>query len=343
MQKTVYCRRVSEGKTTVFSSICEAAKYLFVDEYTIRKSLKRYNRYITQDSRFYLTLDKSVVESFDTAVEIPLSATTTKTLPRILILDIETAPAIVYAWRLWDANLSHQMVKQDWYIISIAAKWLDEYSGTVLLQTPEEARCQDDTRIVREAWELLDQAEILIVHNGKSFDIPKLNTRFLLQNLPPPSPYQVIDTKLAMNGGNMAFLSNSLDYLTRMLDIDHKGKTEFQLWIDCMAGFESALENMARYNYNDVIILEQLYLRIRPWIRAHPNLALLVNPAEHVGAEHVCPVCLSHNHDQVDDYITTANRFISYRCDDCGTVSREFRNSTDSEFKKHLLSNLPTK
>ena len=58
--------------------------------------------------------------------------------PRILLMDIETAPLEVYSWGIRKQHLGHFQIKEEWFILSWAAKWLLEdgvYSDCV---TPEE-------------------------------------------------------------------------------------------------------------------------------------------------------------------------------------------------------------
>lgn len=42
-----------------------------------------------------------------------------------------------------------------------------------------------------------------------------------------------------------------------------------------MAMEDEAFEEMLEYNVQDVVVLEQLYLRLRHWSKTHPNIALL--------------------------------------------------------------------
>jgi hypothetical protein len=48
--------------------------------------------------------------------------------PRIVTLDIETAPIQSFHWGLFDQNIGLNQVACDWSILSFAAKWLDEKS-----------------------------------------------------------------------------------------------------------------------------------------------------------------------------------------------------------------------
>src|SRR4051794_17207192 len=115
--------------------------------------------------------------------------------PRILSLDIETAPLFSYVWGLWDETVVLNMIKKACCIISYCAKWLD--SPEILYEDNSKQRDkEDDTRIVRKLWKLLDKADIVVAHNGKKFDVRKIQARFLLLGMPPPSPFKVVDTLL---------------------------------------------------------------------------------------------------------------------------------------------------
>ena len=44
----------------------------------------------------------------------------------ILLLDIETSPVVAWVWGLRDQNVGLNMIKEDWYVLSWAAKWLGD-------------------------------------------------------------------------------------------------------------------------------------------------------------------------------------------------------------------------
>ena len=126
-------------------------------------------------------------------------------------------------------------------MICWSAKWLgsDEVFSECL--TPEEILSEDDTRISKQLWLLMDQADIVIAHNGKKFDVPKMNSRFILAQLPPPSSYIQIDTK-EVAAKQFGFSSNKLDALAGYFGIEHKDDTDFELWVRCMKGEQEALD-----------------------------------------------------------------------------------------------------
>jgi uncharacterized protein YprB with RNaseH-like and TPR domain len=64
--------------------------------------------------------------------------------------------------------------------------------GAVL--TPEEVKNEDDSRIMCELWNLMNEATIVVSHNGDNFDIPRINSRFIINDFPPYTPVFSVDT-----------------------------------------------------------------------------------------------------------------------------------------------------
>lgn len=75
----------------------------------------------------------------------------------------------------------------------------------------------DDEKLVREVWEILDRADVVIAHHGDAFDIKKLCTRFVFYGLSAPSAYKSVDTKKVASK-YFKFESNSLNNLGVYLD-----------------------------------------------------------------------------------------------------------------------------
>ncbi|MBT6047939.1 MAG: hypothetical protein HOG49_14110, partial [Candidatus Scalindua sp.] len=195
---------------------------------------------------------------------------------KVLLFDIETTPMEVFVWQLNSKSnnyISHGNIIEDWNILSWSAKWLYDSKVMSDIQTPREAKNRNDKRISQSIWNILDEADIIIAHNGDRFDIKKLNTRFFMNGLNPPSPYQSIDT-LRVAKRSFAFSSNRLDYLGQIMTNKGKLETNFQLWKDCLKGDKSQLDRMLAYNEEDVRLLEEVYVQLRPWVKSHPNMGL---------------------------------------------------------------------
>jgi RNase P subunit RPR2 len=120
--------------------------------------------------------------------------------------------------------------------------------------------------------------------------------------------------------------------------IRNKGKieTNFDLWKRCKIGDKDALTEMERYNKEDVALLEETYLFLRPWIKNHPNVGLLMD-----ANEPCCPNCGSFNIEITDSYYTTpANQYKAVRCGDCGAPNRLPESIVGTLEKKKLLRSI---
>ena len=258
-----------------------------------------------------------------------------KNKANILIFDIETAPLKAYVWRRWNQNIYLDQTISEWYMICWSAKWLGSKEVFSECLTPNEIKIESDDRIVKKLWTLIDQADIVIAHNGKRFDVPKINSRFIMAGLPPTSSYIQIDTK-EVAAKQFGFSSNKLDALAGYFNIEHKDDTSFELWVNCMNGDQASLDYMEKYNRKDVTILEQVYLKLRPWIKNHPNIGLYQEDCNMV-----CPTCGSkHIEEDGNFYYTSANKYKIMRCNDCGATSRMRNTSYPKDKKKNLTASI---
>lgn len=206
----------------------------------------------------------------------------------ILLLDIETAPSLGYVWGKWEQDVID--FKKSWYVLSFAVKWLgDKKTQTFALPDYPKFKTnkEDDADLMRELWGFLDKADIVVAHNGDKFDLLKANARFIAHGMTPPSPYFSVDTlKLART--YFKFDSNRLNDLAKYLGVGAKlPTTGANLWFGCMQGDEKSWKRMRRYNAHDVDLLEQVYLKLRPWAKRHPNMSYFNR------RELNCPVCES--------------------------------------------------
>jgi DNA polymerase III epsilon subunit-like protein len=190
------------------------------------------------------------------------------TKPKVLFLDIETAPIEAHVWRLFDQNVGLNQIVHDWSILSWAAKW--QGSSKVLYEDVSgQKNKRDDSKIVKSIWELIDEAQIIVGQNSNAFDLKKLNARFILNGLNPPSSYQKIDTKV-MAKKVFGFTSNRLEYMadklcTKYKKLKHKNFVGHELWVECLRGNPKAWKEMEKYNKHDVLALEELYDKLIAW------------------------------------------------------------------------------
>lgn len=232
--------------------------------------------------------------------------------PRIALFDIETSPNLSWIWGHYEQNAIETEVP--WHLLSFAYKWLGE-KRTKTHALPDypafKKDREDDKDLAKELWRVLDEADIVVAHNGDKFDIKKTYTRFLIHGIKPPAPFKSIDTlKLARK--HFGFNSNRLNDLGKALGIGRKlPNTGFTLWKACMEGDPKAWKLMRRYNARDVELLERFYLRIRPYATGHPNLNVYTDRKD-------CTKCGSHRLQRRGFEILKSRKRQKYQCLDCG-------------------------
>ena len=253
----------------------------------------------------------------------------------VLILDIETSPLLSYHWGVWQQNIGQPMrIDGDRsYMMSIAMKWLGDDKIHYF-----ESRTEDDSDLVKSTIDFLDKADIVIAHNGKKFDLKKINAYAIINGLKPPSPYRQIDTLIEAKK-NFSFERNTLAYIADVLEcspkLDHAKFSGFELWKECIAGNEDAWDEMKKYNIQDIRTLEEVYLKMRPYIKGHPNV---VTTAGSIKPR--CVSCGSHNLESTGYSVTNVSKFKRYKCADCGSFSRGRKNLLEKRERENLLTSV---
>lgn len=205
-------------------------------------------------------------------------------------------------------------------MLCFAYKWLGESTTKVVAINDFENYApytQDDFSVVKTLWHLFDEADVVVAHNGDKFDQKVTNARFLYHSLRPPSPYRTVDT-LKTARRYFRFNSNKLGDLATTLGLESKGETGgFQTWLGCLAGDQKAWRKMATYNKQDVVVLEQVYKALRPWMSNHPG----VNRVDDIVDG--CPKCGSADMSRQGFKHSQTAIYQQYRCNACGGWSRE--------------------
>jgi len=230
--------------------------------------------------------------------------------PKILVIDIETAPASGYIWKLWDVNISLSQLIDTSKVICFAAKWVG--NKKVIFSSN-----QEDTHeaMVKKAWELFDEADAVIGYNSKNFDCKILNKEFILAGLTPPTPYKHIDLLQTMRQ-NFKFMSNKLDHISQELGIGKKTSHQgFDLWQKCMADDAAAWKLMKKYNINDVKLTEELYDRVKPWLKTTFNF-------NEFSELPVCPNCGSTDLMKNGIYRSATRAYQKHVCKSCFAHSK---------------------
>lgn len=229
-----------------------------------------------------------------------------ETKPRLLVVDIETAPAQSYHWGMFKQNIGINQVIKPGYILCWAAKWLGE-PEIITMSLWEHGQYN----MLKSLRDLIHEADAIITKNGIRFDLPTINNELALLNIHPPAPTTHIDLEPIVRK-NFRFLSNKLDFIAQYLGVGAKVKHEgFELWEKVINGDPIAQRKMLRYNKGDVRITERVYKKIRAFIPNHPHMGF--TPKKQCGA------CGSH-HVHVSKWRRTkAMRIQQLHCQTCGS------------------------
>jgi predicted RNA-binding Zn-ribbon protein involved in translation (DUF1610 family) len=245
--------------------------------------------------------------------------------------DIETSLMKVGLFSLYGSKyISHDYILQDWNII--CACWKFEGSSRVYSAavTDDEKRfninSQDDYYVVKKLRDVLENVDILVAHNGDAFDLKKFNARLIYHRLAPLPNILTVDT-LKQARKVAKFSSNRLDYLGKHLGLKGKLDHESGLWQKALEGDKKSIKAMVKYNKRDVILLEDVYKVLLPYMKGHPNIADIYSLN--------CPKCNS------SDIIKHKTRKSAsgllrdqYQCKSCGGYFTTRKSKTEKSLSK---------
>lgn len=232
---------------------------------------------------------------------------------KILSLDIETAPAVVYAWGLWDQNIGLNQIVEPVRILCVAAKFLDEKKVHFYSEWDD-----GHDEMLQKVHDLMSQADVIMTWNGDQFDIPHLHCAFLEAGMPPPAPSKSIDLMKIVRR-EFKFMSNKLENIADRLGLEGKIKHNgFELWTGVLNGDPEAQRQMRRYCKRDTTLLEDVHDILHPWIRLYPPVSLYEN-----GNKNACPKCGGSNFTRRGYTYTQISRYARFQCKDCKSYFRE--------------------
>ena len=196
---------------------------------------------------------------------------------KILLLDEEWSYALAYVFPSKREQYIHaRNIKHHQFCICAAWKWMHETSVYSIKITDDKKRFKknfrDDFIIALKLHELMTEADVILAHNGDSFDIKRANNLFIKHGLGPIPERKSIDT-LKVARKYFAFAGNDLDSLAKLFG--SKGKNKKPCWFGLTDGDAAEIAVAARYCMNDVRELEVVFIKLRPYIRRLPRIGKL--------------------------------------------------------------------
>jgi DNA polymerase elongation subunit (family B) len=229
---------------------------------------------------------------------------------KVLVLDIENSQMIISkfpTYNLWDINhIDPKYIEHDWYLTCAAWLWVDAENGTYsrsysvsTLDNPKayKKNFRDDLVVVKKMHEVIQQADIIVGHNSNAFDLKKINQKIIDYKLPTIDYPPTVDTLLANRKYGKAS-SNSLAHLCRHYGIAQKMELPKGVMHAADMGCAKSMKKLVAYNKQDIVSTAQLYLRLLPYIKNHPDIRRILNlvstPKEGLSTPQ-CGTCGSHN------------------------------------------------
>lgn len=247
---------------------------------------------------------------------------------RILIYDIETSYNIVKSWRVgYKLNIQPNDILQERAIICISYKWKGEKQ--VYNLSWDKNQC--DKFMLEQFIEVLNEADLIVAHNGDRFDLKWIKTRAIYHRLPMLPNYKQFDT-LKVAKSKFLFNSNKLDYIAKFLGAKGKIKTEMKLWDDIILHkCPIAMNTMLEYCDEDVRQLEEVYDLLVAWD----------NPRLHEGiiqgkTKQTSPISGGVNLKRIKS-VTTNRGTVKHIMEDLDT--NRFFEMSDTNYKKFKLIN----
>lgn len=239
-------------------------------------------------------------------------------MSKILLWDIETSYYVHTSWTKWTPGM--KLIKEK-SVICIAYKWLGDKRTHVISIGDDKKRFAadpfDDEYVIKEFQKVIETADLAIAHNGDKFDMKFFNSRLLKHGLDPI----LVKTYDTLKGAKrfFSFHSNRLGDIAKYLKVNKKTRTEITWWDDILfKNCKKSLKLMEDYCKQDVLVLEDVYKKLLPFIQiGHPNVAIMQGAHKDTTK---CPRCSSSNRTGWGTVMLMTGRYQKYKCLDCSHV-----------------------
>lgn len=182
----------------------------------------------------------------------------------------------------------------------------------------------DDLELCKDIKHVLEEADVIIGHNSKGFDLKYINTRLMLHGLHPVMHKAHIDTYHDIARHHLKVRSRKLGTLARTFNLPvQKGFMDFPKdWNNVIVRKRGAMQKMIKYNKDDVSVLELLYDKICELLPNPPHVGYLMGLDR---KELSCLHCGGTNIIGKGRRTNSVSQYHRLECKDCG---RSFKGPT---------------
>lgn len=242
---------------------------------------------------------------------------------KILALDIETMPALVWTYDLFRPFISHKQIVEPSRISCFSYQWYGDKSVKFASEYHN-----GRSEMLDLLWKLMDDADVILGYNTKRFDTPWVLGELMVEGRTKPSPVKHIDLYQVMRS-NTRFLSRKLDYVSsRLLDDKKIDVNTMTLAIECASSdpevAAKAWAKMKRYSLKDTKLMFPLFERVRSYVK-------MPHPINSDG--YSCHACGSHALQRRGREKTLNGSYQRLWCTSCGSWSRGTERQSDTEIR----------
>ncbi len=248
---------------------------------------------------------------------------------KIIFWDVEMslAKAGFFPNKLYRSYINLNHIIEEQKMVCICWKELGKskvHSASIL----DDGDMSSDLNVIKTFRDVVEDADILVAHNGNRFDIKLFNAKLMEHGLPPMPKLLTVDT-IKESRSVAKLISHKLDYLGDFFGVGRKIHNNRDLWRDILFNQDTdkALSQMVRYCKQDVKLLEKVYFKMLPYMKSHPNIADFHTMN--------CPKCNS------SDVIKHKKRISAqgilkqqYQCKCCGSYFTQRTSEKEKSFSK---------
>lgn len=186
----------------------------------------------------------------------------------------------------------------------------------------------DDRGLVERFAHIYEHSDYTVGHYSSRFDLPMIKTKLLKYKLPPLSPKPHIDTwRIAKR--ELRLHSNRLQVLQEYLGVEHaKTPINFDDWLHAALGNKRALKRVVEHCKFDVLVLEEVFCRLRPLALEEPVRHLFLADE----SPDSCVSCGSQHLQSRGVHVAKTRQYQRYQCQSCGKWQRsKFSNGVGIE------------
>ena len=241
--------------------------------------------------------------------------------PRILIMDVESSLGQYAAFGPINPYIVSKFCIKKPNLLTVAWCWFGADEGKIYVEKVPYSQMDNDKSLVIKAKKIIESADVVVGHNWDKYDKKKLQGAAAVNGVEPIIFPPSVDTlKVAKKAFFLTY--NKLDCIAEDLGVERKMQVEGDLWMRILRGDTKALDKMAEYNMQDVIVQTEVYAALLPFIDNHPNMNSILR-----SKDLLCRNCGSSHLTKHGEYVSNTGVYQRYKCQTCGSTTREAKAS----------------